>query len=124
MELSSNTTLSLKCERVMKKTSGITLPSATLSKRIKKHCGNGLTTDISNQQAHTYFVRVLTLENRHAGAWSGKAFAELYLDRPQEALASVESGFNCIRHGIGYAMGFEPVNTNVLESLFRCKVLA
>ena len=84
----------------------------------------GLTSEIANQQALIYFDRALTIENRHAGAWSGKAFAELYLDRPKAALASIKIGFDCIRSGIGYGMGFEPVNTNVLESLFRCKVLA
>lgn len=84
----------------------------------------GLSSDISSEQALSYFDQVLIIESRHAGAWTGKAFAEFYLDRPKQALASINKGFDCLQSGIGYGMGFEPVKTNLLESLFRCKVLA
>ncbi len=84
----------------------------------------GMAGDFAEQQALTYFDRLLAIEGQHAAAWSGKAFAELYLNRPDAALVSIERGFACIKSGIGFGMGFEPVNTNVLESLFRCRILA
>lgn len=83
----------------------------------------GLTSEASSAAALVYFDRAVRAERSHAGAWSGKAFAELYLGRLTAALNSVQTGFGFIRSGVGYAMGYEPVNTNVLESLYRCKVL-
>lgn len=71
-----------------------------------------------------YFNRVLAVEPKYADAWSGKALALLYLEKPGQALDAAENGLFVLPLRIGYGMMSADVYTNVAEALFDRKVCA